>query len=90
MPARFSALYQAAVLSCTMRSPLNAQYKTDVAYCKSGQASEARSLCLKEAAAAQADRELQRGAHRKSRHQASHKESTESTAAHKSKSASTR
>lgn len=39
----------------------DAQYKADRAYCMSGNASESRDLCLKEAAAAQADR--QKGSH---------------------------
>jgi hypothetical protein len=42
------------------------QYRADRAYCMSGQASEARDLCLKEAAAAQADR--QRGSHDATHH----------------------
>ena len=40
----------------------DAQYKADRKYCMSGEAAEARDLCLKEAAAAQAER--QKGLHR--------------------------
>jgi hypothetical protein len=42
------------------------QYKADRTYCMSGRASEARDLCLKEAAAAQAER--QRGSHARGKH----------------------
>ena len=35
----------------------DALYKADRAYCMSGEASQARDLCLKEAAAAQAERQ---------------------------------
>jgi hypothetical protein len=42
------------------------QYKEDRAYCMSGRASEPRDLCLKEAAAAQAER--QRDSHGTSHH----------------------
>jgi hypothetical protein len=41
------------------------QYKADRAYCMSGEATEARDLCLKEAAAAQADRQRGSQPHRK-------------------------
>jgi len=44
----------------------DAQYKVDRTYCMSGEASEARDLCLNEAAAAQAER--QKGLHRATTH----------------------
>ena len=49
------------IFSAAIPAQADEQYKEDRAYCMSGQASEARDLCLKEAAAAQAER--QRGAH---------------------------
>lgn len=50
-----------AALAPVTAAHADAQYKADRAYCMSGQASEPRDLCLKEAAAAQADR--QHGSH---------------------------
>jgi hypothetical protein len=57
------AAMAAAAAGLTFIAPAHAdaQYKADRVYCMSGQASEARDLCLKEAAAAQADR--QKGSH---------------------------
>ena len=48
--------FAAAVVGLAPAMPSHAddQYKADRAYCMSGSASEARGLCLKEAAAAQA------------------------------------
>jgi hypothetical protein len=59
-------------------------YKADRAYCVSGEASEARNLCLKEAAAAQADR--QRGSHGTTNR--AHRKSKSKSAASPEKSAS--
>jgi hypothetical protein len=64
----------------------DAQYKADRAYCMSGNASEARDLCLKEAAAAQADR--QKGSHEGATHQR-HRSAGKGAAAAPDKSAST-
>ncbi|MDQ2737012.1 MAG: hypothetical protein M3Y55_18940 [Pseudomonadota bacterium] len=47
----------AAGLAFIPTAHADAQYKADRAYCMSGEASEARDLCLKEAAAAQAERQ---------------------------------
>jgi len=57
----FIAAIAAAALCAAIPAQADQQYKEDRAYCMSGQASEARDLCLKEAAAAQAER--QRGSH---------------------------
>jgi hypothetical protein len=56
---RWLALIAAAVaaLAPIAAAHADAQYQADRQYCMSGQASEARSLCLKEAAAAQAERQ---------------------------------
>ena len=63
----------------------DAQYKADRAYCLSGEASEARDLCLKEAAAAQADRE--KGADRSAVHH-KHRSEKQSAASPAAKGAS--
>ena len=55
------AAVAAAGLAFIPTAHADAQYKADRAYCMSGEASEARDLCLKEAAAAQAER--QKGPH---------------------------
>jgi hypothetical protein len=57
--ATLAAMAAAALAAAAFAPPAHAdaQYKSDRAYCMSGQASEARDLCLKEAAAAQADRQ---------------------------------
>jgi hypothetical protein len=57
----FIAAIAAATLCAAIPAQADEQYRQDRAYCMSGQASEARDLCLKEAAAAQAER--QQGAH---------------------------
>jgi hypothetical protein len=46
-----------AALCAAIPAHADQQYQEDRTYCMSGQASEARDLCLKEAAAAQADRQ---------------------------------
>ena len=51
------AIVCAACFAAASPARADAQYKADRAYCMSGQASETRDLCLKEAAAAQADRQ---------------------------------
>lgn len=51
------AAVAAAGLAFIPRAHADAQYKADRAYCVSGEASEPRDLCLKEAAAAQAERQ---------------------------------
>ena len=68
MPWRWLAFAATALaaLAPVAAARADAQYQADRAYCTSGQASEARSLCLKEAAAAQAERE------KSSRHAAGH------------------
>jgi hypothetical protein len=48
----------------------DSQYQADRAYCMSSEAQESRTLCLKEAAAAQAER--QRGSHATSAHRPHH------------------
>ena len=53
----FIAAIAAAALCASIPAQADQQYKEDRAYCMSGQASEARDLCLKEAAAAQAERQ---------------------------------
>ena len=53
----FIATIAAAALVAAIPAQADEQYREDRAYCMSGQASEARDLCLKEAAAAQADRQ---------------------------------
>ena len=55
------AAVAAAGLAFIPTAHADAQYKADRAYCISGEPSEARALCLKEAAAAQAER--QKGSH---------------------------
>jgi hypothetical protein len=50
------AVFTAAIAPVTA-AHADAQYTADRAYCMSGRASEARDLCLKEAAAAQAERQ---------------------------------
>jgi hypothetical protein len=64
----------------------DAQYKADRAYCMSGEASEARDLCLKEAAAAQAER--QEGPHGAATHN-KHRSTKKDAAAAPERSAST-
>jgi len=61
------------------------QYKADRTYCMSGAASEARDLCLKEAAAAQAER--QRGSHPAAAHP-THRSAKQAAPAASEKSAS--
>ena len=56
----FIATIAAAALVAAIPAQADEQYREDRGYCMSGQASEARDLCLTEAAAAQAER--QRGA----------------------------
>ncbi len=51
------AAVAAAGLAFIPTAHADAQYKAVRAYCMSGEASEARDLCLKEAAAAQAERQ---------------------------------
>ena len=60
------AAVTAAGLGVVAPAHADAQYKADRAYCMSGSASESRDLCLKEAAAAQADR--QKGSHERATH----------------------
>ena len=51
----------AAGVAFALAAHADAQYKADRVYCTSGEASEARDVCLKEVAATQTDR--QRGSH---------------------------
>jgi len=46
-----------AALCAAIPAHADQQYQEDRTYCMSGQASEARDLCLKEAAAAEAERQ---------------------------------
>jgi hypothetical protein len=59
LKTKMGALAAAAitVLAPATAAHADAQYKADGDYCMSGQASEARDLCLKEAAAADAERQ---------------------------------
>jgi len=62
----FITAIAAAALYATIPAHADPQYQQDRAYCMSGQASEARDLCLREAAAAQAERQhASRGTHAK-------------------------
>lgn len=80
------AAVAAVTLAFSAPAHADAQYKADRAYCMSGQASEARALCLKEAAAAQADR--QHGSHSAAMH-LKHRSAKKEAPAAPDKSAST-
>ena len=80
------AAVAAAGLSFIPAAHADALYKADRAYCMSGEATEARDLCLKEAAAAQADR--QKGSHSAAMHH-KHRSAKQAAPAVPEKSAST-
>lgn len=76
----------AAGLAFIPTAHADAQYKADRAYCMSGEASEDRDLCLKEAAAAQNER--QKAPHRAAMHH-KHRNAKQDPPAAPEKSAST-
>ena len=80
------AAVAAAGLSFIPAAHADALYKADRTYCMSGEAAEARDLCLKEAAAAQADR--QKGSHSAGMHH-KHRSAKQEAPAAPEKSAST-
>ena len=80
------AAVAAAGLAFVPTAHADAQYKADRVYCISGEASEPRDLCLKEAAAAQAER--QKGSHSAAMHH-KHRSAKQNAPAAPEKSAST-